>query len=88
MTRYVDIPGLGFHRGVRVFQYFGDPSLTIKGFSSRPGGPDVMVHEGFYYDFGVDNDDNGDMYVAVLTTPDTLAGSVSVYRSVDHGLIK
>jgi hypothetical protein len=85
MTRYVDMPGLGFQRGVRVFQYFGDPSLNIKGFSSRPGGPDVTIHEGFYYDYGVDSDDNGDMYVAVLTTPDDQVGSVSVYRSVDHG---
>ncbi|MBD3163254.1 MAG: hypothetical protein GF346_12320, partial [Candidatus Eisenbacteria bacterium] len=85
MTTYAESPGLGLVRGVRGFNYFGDPSVHVKGFDSRPGGPDVQIHEGFYYSYGVDYDDNGDLYVAALTTPLDQAGLINVYRSTDHG---
>jgi hypothetical protein len=77
----------GLDRGIRVFNYFGDPSLSIPGFELRPGGTDVTVHSGVYYRFAADNGDNGDMYVGVLLS-DPLAtsnGHVWIYKSTDHG---
>ena len=79
----------GLQRGMRVFNFLGDPSLTLLGFDNRPGGTDVVIHDGVYYDFAADNADNGDMYVAVLTTnPITafLNGKITIYKSTDHGV--
>jgi len=76
----------GLQRGMRNYNFFGDPSLVFGGVSVRPGGPDRVIHEGFYQDWGADNDDNGDMYVAVTTTQSSQApGAISVYKSIDHG---
>jgi photosystem II stability/assembly factor-like uncharacterized protein len=73
-------------RGVRVFNLFGDPSLTLMGIDDRPGGTDVLIHEGFYHRFAADNADNGDMYVAAIRThPDQQPGLIEVYKSSDHG---
>jgi hypothetical protein len=76
----------GLARGIRVFNYFGDPSLVIKGVEDRPGGYDTLVKEGSYGEIAGDYADNGDMYVAVLTTSiDQVPGRVNIYRSIDHG---
>ncbi len=72
-------------RGIRVFNYYGDPSLILTGVQERPGGNDALVHEGAYWGFAADNSDNGDMYVAVITTRSSEPGQITVYRSTSHG---
>lgn len=76
----------GLTRGIRVFNYFGDPSLVIKGVQDRPGGDDTLVKEGLYGEFAGDYANNGDMYVAVVTTGIyDVPGRINIYRSTDHG---
>ena len=76
----------GLVRGIRVFNYFGDPSLVIKGIQDRPGGVDALVKEGVYGEFAGDYANNGDMYVAVVTTGIyDVPGRINIYRSTDHG---
>ena len=73
-------------RGIRVFNYFGDPALILKGIEDRPGGGDTLIKEGTYHDYAADYVPNGDMYVAVLSSaPDKTPGLVNIYRSTDHG---
>ena len=72
-------------RGIRVFNLFGDPSLTVKGIDDRPGGTDVVIHDGWYQHYSADNSDDGDMYVAVITTPLQTQGEIKIYKSTDHG---
>lgn len=72
-------------RGIRVFNYYGDPALNLKGYDDHPGGADVVIHDGWYQHFAADNADGGDMYVAVITTTLNQAGEVKIYKSTDHG---
>ncbi|MBN1349251.1 T9SS type A sorting domain-containing protein [candidate division KSB1 bacterium] len=73
-------------RGIRTFNFFGDPSLALKGIDYKPGGTDVLIHEQAYYAFAADNADNGDMYVAVSTTaPSDNNGLIIIYKSSQHG---
>lgn len=84
MEEYARIHGLA--RGIRVFNYFGDPSLTIKGVEDRPGGPDTLVKEGSYRAYAADNGDDGVIYVGVLATSiQGSSGAIDLYRSTDHG---
>ena len=84
MLDYADQHGLA--RGIRVFNYFGDPSLVLKGIDNRPGGADTLVKEGDYRAYAADNADNGDMYVGVLTTGIyDVPANIDVFRSTDHG---
>jgi photosystem II stability/assembly factor-like uncharacterized protein len=76
----------GFLRGVRDFNFYGDPSLLLKGIEDRPGGQDVLVTESSYKTFAADYDDNGDMYVGVLVdNPSGTSSNITIYRSTDHG---
>lgn len=78
--------GHKLRRGIRDFNFFGDPSLRLKGIRDYPGGLDRIVYEGSYQDYAADNDDNGDMYVSVVTTDQYQSpGIIEVYRSSDHG---
>lgn len=72
-------------RGIRVFNLLGDPALNLKGIDDRPGGTDVVIHDGWYQHFSADNSDTGDMYVAVITTTLQKAGEIKIYKSTDHG---
>ncbi|MEJ2722514.1 MAG: C25 family cysteine peptidase, partial [bacterium] len=73
-------------RGIRDFNFFGDPSVRLKGVDDRPGGADRIVYEGTYQYYAADNDDNGDMYVGVITTEQDVApGEIRVYKSANHG---
>ncbi len=73
-------------RGIRVFNYFGDPSLIMKGVEERPGGVNTLVKEGTYFAIAADYAENGDMYVAVVSTaPDVTPGRIDIFRSTDHG---
>lgn len=88
MLKYAETHSLA--RGIMDFNFFGDPSLCISGYEDRPGGNDRVIHDGMYYDYAADNADNGDLYVAVLTTipnPQSglLNGEIKVYKSTDHG---
>jgi hypothetical protein len=38
------------------------------------------------YAYGTDNNDNGDMYVAVSIYPSDVDGTIIVYKSIDHGM--
>ena len=76
----------GLQRGIRVFNYFGDPSLMLRGVENRPGGLDTLVKEGSYRAYAADNAEDGTMYVAVLASaPDKTPGFINIYRSTDHG---
>jgi photosystem II stability/assembly factor-like uncharacterized protein len=76
----------GFFRGVRDFNFYGDPSLILKGIEDHPGGADVMVTESSYKTFAADYDDNGDMYIGVLVdNPSGTSSNISIYRSTNHG---
>lgn len=76
----------GFLRGVRDFNFYGDPSLLLKGIEDRPGGQDVLVTESSYKTFAADYDDNGDMYLGVLVdNPSGTSSNITIYRSTDHG---
>jgi photosystem II stability/assembly factor-like uncharacterized protein len=84
MLDYADRHGLA--RGIRVFNYFGDPSLVLKGIDNRPGGADTLIKEGGYYAYAADNANNGDMYVGVLTTGIyDVPANIDVFHSTDHG---
>jgi len=73
-------------RGIRVFNYFGDPSLLHKGIEVRPGGPDTMITEGAYQVLAADYDQNGDMYVGVVVdNPSGTSSSINIHRSTNHG---
>jgi hypothetical protein len=73
-------------RGIRVFNYFGDPSLLQKGIEARPGGTDTLVAEGAYKVLAADYDANGDMYVGVVVdNPAGTSSSINIYRSTNHG---
>ncbi len=81
---------INLRRGIMDLNFYGDPSLCISGYEDRPGGTDIVIHDGLYYDYAADNADNGDMYVAVLTTiPNAQSGiktgEIKVYQSTDHG---
>jgi photosystem II stability/assembly factor-like uncharacterized protein len=69
-----------------AFNLFGDPSMVLEGFDMSAKGTNTTIHNGPVYAFGTDNDDNGDMYVAVSTRPDDVDGQIKVYRSEDHGM--
>jgi hypothetical protein len=76
----------GLIRGIRDFNYFGDPSLALLGIENRPGGTDVQIREGPCYDYSGDNSDDGDMYVAVVTSPPSQEpGKIQVFKSINHG---
>jgi hypothetical protein len=76
----------GLLRGVRDFNFYGDPSLLLKGIEDRPGGQDVPVTESSYKTFAADYDDNGDMYVGVLVdNPSGTSSNITIYRSTHHG---
>jgi flagellar hook assembly protein FlgD len=75
----------GWKRGVRVFNYYGDPSIGLKGVDYRPGGTDVVIHDSTNWGFAVEYDSNGDMYTAVITTSNTDPGHIQIYKSQDHG---
>jgi len=68
-----------------AFNLFGDPSMIIAGYDRSAQGSNRKVHSGPVYAFGTDNDDNGDMYVAVSIRASDTDGRILVYRSVDHG---
>ena len=73
-------------RGVRDFNFYGDPSLVLRGIEDRPGGEDVLVTESRYKTFAADYDDNGDMYVGVLVdNPSGTSSNITIYRSTNHG---
>lgn len=75
----------GWRRGVRVFNYYGDPSIGLKGIDYRPGGTDVVIHDSTNWGFAADYDSNGDMYVAVIATSNNDPGHIQIYKSTDHG---
>jgi photosystem II stability/assembly factor-like uncharacterized protein len=68
-----------------AFTLFGDPSMILEGYDDSAQGSNKTIHTGPVYAYGTDNADNGDMYVAVSTRPDTEDGEVKVYRSTNHG---
>jgi photosystem II stability/assembly factor-like uncharacterized protein len=74
-------------RGIRTFNYFGDPALTLKGVADRPGGTDSQIHEGSYRDFSADTMMDGTIFVAVLTSNayQNEPGEIKIYKSVNHG---
>lgn len=49
----------GLQRAIRVYNYFGDPSLLLRGIENRPGGPDTLVKEGSYWAYAADNAEDG-----------------------------
>jgi len=67
------------------FHLFGDPSMILEGYDDSAKGSNKTIHTGPVYAYGTDNDDNGDMYVAVSTRPDDEDGEIKVYKSTDHG---
>ena len=75
----------GWKRGVRVFNYYGDPSIGLKGIDYLPGGTDVVIHDSTNWGFAADYDSNGDMYTAVITTSNNDPGHIQIYKSTDHG---
>ncbi len=75
----------GWRRGIRVFNYYGDPSIGLKGIDYQPGGTDVVVHDSTNWGFAADYDVNGDMYAAVITTSNNDPGNIQIYKSSDHG---
>jgi photosystem II stability/assembly factor-like uncharacterized protein len=84
MLHYAQKHGLA--RGIRVFNYFGDPALIVKGIDDRPGGADSLVKEGSYREYAGDYADDGTMYVGVLTTSTSqVPGRINIYSSTDHG---
>jgi len=68
-----------------AFNLFGDPSMVLEGYDTSARGRNKTIHTGPVYAYGTDNADNGDMYVAVSTRPDTDDGEIRVYKSTDHG---
>ena len=68
-----------------AFNLFGDPSMVIAGYDRSAQGSNRKIYSGPVYAFGTDNDDNGDMYVAVSIRPNDTDGRILVYRSTDHG---
>lgn len=65
---------------------YGDPSMVLEGYDMSARGTNKTIHTGAVYAYGTDNDDNGDMYVAVSTQPSDVDGTIIVYKSIDHGL--
>jgi len=68
-----------------AFTLFGDPSMVLEGYDTSAKGTNRTIHSGAVYGYGTDNADNGDMYVAVITSPDTHDGEIKVYKSTNHG---
>jgi photosystem II stability/assembly factor-like uncharacterized protein len=68
-----------------AFNLFGDPSMILEGYDDSAKGSNKTIHTGSVYAYGTDNDDNGDMYVAVSTQPSDTDGEIKVYKSTDHG---
>lgn len=64
---------------------FGDPSLLLEGYDLSAQGTNSTIYNGPVYAYGTDNDDNGDMYVAVSTQHEDEDGQIRVYLSTDHG---
>jgi hypothetical protein len=71
-----------FHWALNLF---GDPAMVLEGYDDSARGRDKLIHNGPVYDYGTDNDDNGDMYVAVSTRASTADGQIVVYKSTNHG---
>jgi hypothetical protein len=69
-----------------AFNLFGDPSMVLEGFDTSAKGTNKTIHTGAVYAYATDNDDNGDMYVAVNTQPSNVDGTIKVYKSTDHGM--
>jgi photosystem II stability/assembly factor-like uncharacterized protein len=69
-----------------AFNLFGDPSMVLEGFDTSAKGTNKTIHTGAVYAYGTDNNDNGDMYVAVSTQPSNVDGTIKVYKSSDHGM--
>ncbi len=67
------------------FHLFGDPSMILEGYDDSARDTNRTIHTGSVYAYGTDNADNGDMYVAVSTRPDTEDGEIKVYKSTDDG---
>jgi len=65
-----------------AFTLFGDPSMVLEGYDTSAQGTNRTIHTGAVYAYGTDNADDGDMYVAVSTRPDTEDGEVKVYKQV------
>ena len=68
-----------------AFTLFGDPSMILEGYDTSAKGTNRTIHAGPVYAYGTDNADDGDMYVAVNTRPDTEDGEIKVYKSTNHG---
>jgi len=68
-----------------AFTLFGDPSMILEGYDTSAKGTNTTIHTGAVYAYGTDNADNGDMYVAVSTSGSDTDGSITVYKSTDHG---
>jgi hypothetical protein len=71
-----------FHWALNLF---GDPSMILEGYDDSAKGSNKTIHTGAVYAYGTDNDDNGDMYVAVSTQPSDTDGEIKVYKSTNHG---
>jgi hypothetical protein len=69
-----------------AFNLFGDPAMVLEGFDTSAKGTNKTIHTGPVYAYGTDNNDNGDMYVAVSTQPSDVDGTIKVYKSSDHGM--
>jgi len=69
-----------------AFNLFGDPSMVLEGFDTSTKGTNQTIHTGAVYAYGTDNNDNGDMYVAVSTQPSNVDGTINVYKSSNHGM--
>jgi hypothetical protein len=67
------------------FHLFGDPSMILEGYDDSAQDSNKTIHTGPVYAYGTDNDDNGDMYVAVSTQDLYTDGEIKVYQSTDHG---
>lgn len=73
-----------FHWALNLY---GDPSMVLEGYDMSARGTNQTIYTGPVYAYGADNDDNGDMYVAVSTEPSTYgSGQIWIYRSQDHGM--
>ncbi len=73
-----------FHWALNLY---GDPSMMLEGVDMSAKGTNKTIYTGPVYAYGADNDDNGDMYVAMSTQPSTYgSGEIRVYRSQDHGM--
>lgn len=69
-----------------AFNLFGDPSMVLEGYDTSALSTNTTIYTGAVYAYGTDNDDNGDMYVAVSTQASNVDGIIKVYKSTNHGM--